>query len=244
MTHFAACLFSRPTVQWGELNAAKEKYPERAAKLLAAFEKIDPRMDPTASAVFDVSNWDQSSWSAEDGVVEQMLQRLTQLDAEEGKKHRDPKNRIRDVLIGHTAIKNKATLISDDPRLRRLVSEFGGRAISTSDIRQGYARARWKVGLFRVWIVGSICWAVYFLWSDAAEVEDWTCWRRLLGIDEGPRCAVDTKGLIEALSELFGPPLVAGIALLAIVWIVTGVPATCTSNTSARRKNGVFEGCP
>jgi hypothetical protein len=58
-------------VQWGELNAAKEKYPERAAKLLAAFEKIDPRMDPTASAVFNVSNWDQSSWSAEDGVVEQ-----------------------------------------------------------------------------------------------------------------------------------------------------------------------------
>jgi len=37
-----------------------------------------------------------------------------------GKKHRDPKNRIGDVLIGHTAIKNKATLISDDPRLRRL----------------------------------------------------------------------------------------------------------------------------
>jgi predicted nucleic acid-binding protein len=65
-----------------------------------------------------------------------MLQRLTQLDAEEGKKHRDQKNRIRDVLIGHTAINVNATLISDDDGLRQLVSEFGGRAISTSDIKQ------------------------------------------------------------------------------------------------------------
>lgn len=193
--------------------------------MLSIFEKIDPRLDPTASAVWDVSKWDQSSWSAEDGVVEQMLQRLTQLDAEEGKKHRDQKNRIRDILIGHTAIKNKATLISDDPRLRRLVSEFGGRGISTSDIKQGYARVRWKVGLFRVWIVGLICWVVYSLWSDAAEVEDWTCWRRLLGIDEGPRCTINTEGLIEMikiLTEIFFPPLVAGIALLAVAWIVTG----------------------
>jgi len=115
-------------VQWDELNAAKEKYPVRAAKLLAAFEKIDPSIDPTASAFFDVSKWGQSSWSAEDGVEQQMLQRLTQIDAEEGKKHR-PKNQRGDILIGHTAIKNNATLISDDDGLRRLVSEFGGRAI-------------------------------------------------------------------------------------------------------------------
>src|SRR5262249_27316109 len=93
-------------VQWDELNAAKENYPQRAAKLLAAFQKVDPTMDSTASAFWDVSNRDQSTWSAEDGVEQQMLERLTQLDAEEGKKHRDPKNRIRDVLIGHTAIKN------------------------------------------------------------------------------------------------------------------------------------------
>jgi len=121
-------------VQLDELRATKN--PTRAAKLLSIFEKIDPRLDPTASAVWDVSKWDQSSWSAEDGVVEQMLQRLTQLDAEEGKKHRDQKNRIRDVLIGHTAINVNATLISDDDGLRQLVSEFGGRAISTSDIKQ------------------------------------------------------------------------------------------------------------
>ena len=61
--------------------------------------------------------------------------------------------------------------------------------------------------------------------TDAAEVEDWTCWRRLLGIDEGPRCAINTEGLIEMikiLTEIFFPPLVAGIALLAVAWIVAG----------------------
>ena len=60
-----------------------------------------------------------------------MLERLTQLDALEGKKHRDPTNRIRDVLMGHTAININATLISDDPQLRQLVSEYGGQATST-----------------------------------------------------------------------------------------------------------------
>jgi hypothetical protein len=63
-----------------------------------------------------------------------MLDRLTQLDAAAGKKHRDPKNPIRDVLIGHTAININATLISADKQLRQLVSEFGGRAISPSQL--------------------------------------------------------------------------------------------------------------
>src|SRR5215470_15300360 len=117
-------------IQFDELEAAKEKHPARAEELLRTFEKIDPRMDRTASAYPDVSKWDQSSWSAEDGVEQQMLERLTQLDAAEGKKHPDLKNRTRDVLIGHTAIRSNATLISDDPQLRQLVSEFGGHAHS------------------------------------------------------------------------------------------------------------------
>jgi predicted nucleic acid-binding protein len=115
-------------VQLDELRAAEKKQPERAAKLLSTFEEIDPTMDSTASAFWDVSNWDQSSW--EDGVADRMLARLRQLDADARKKHRDPKNQIRDVLVGHTAIKINATLISCDPQLRQLVSEFGGRAVS------------------------------------------------------------------------------------------------------------------
>jgi hypothetical protein len=79
-------------IQLDELEAAKEKHPVRAAELLRTFKKIDPTMDRTASAFWDVSKSDQSSWSAEDGVEQQMVNRLEQLNANAGKKHRDPKN--------------------------------------------------------------------------------------------------------------------------------------------------------
>src|SRR5437764_3575657 len=111
-------------VQLDELLATKNS--ARAAELRRTFEKINPTMDNTASAFWDVSKWDKSNWSAEDGVEQRMMERLTQVDAAEGKKHRDPRNRIGDVLIGHTAINTKARLISNDPQLRRLVSDFGG----------------------------------------------------------------------------------------------------------------------
>src|SRR5262245_60168539 len=44
------------------IRAAKDKHPARAAELLRTFEKVAPRMDRTASAFFDVSNWDQANW--------------------------------------------------------------------------------------------------------------------------------------------------------------------------------------
>jgi hypothetical protein len=119
-------------IQWDELNATKDS--ARKADLLRTFKKVDPRMSSTAAAVWDASKWDQSSWTPEDGVVEKMLEQLEQLDKAAGKKHRDPKNRLRDVLIGHTAIDINATLISDDPQLRLVVGESGGRAISTLQI--------------------------------------------------------------------------------------------------------------
>jgi predicted nucleic acid-binding protein len=117
-------------VQLDELRATKN--PARRAELKSTFEEIDPTMDSTASAFWDVSNWDQSSWT-EDGVADRMLARLRQLDAGAGKKPRDPKNQTRDVLIAHSAISINATLISEDEPLRQLVSTFGGRAISVTD---------------------------------------------------------------------------------------------------------------
>jgi len=118
-------------VRLDELRATKNS--TRAAELLRTFEEIDPRMDKTTSAVWDVSSWDQSSWSPEDGVFEKMLARLSDLNADAGKTHRDPKNPIRDVLIAHTAININATLVSNDPQLRQLVADSGGRAISVTD---------------------------------------------------------------------------------------------------------------
>jgi hypothetical protein len=150
-----------------------------------------------------------------------MLERLTHLDAAEGKKHRDQKNRIRDVLIGHTAIKTNATLISEDVLLRQLVSEFDGRAVSTSDIKR-MTRVRWKVGLFRAWIVGSICWIAYWFWDNTSE-RDLTCLRQLIGVDKGEQCEFKfNPDLGEFLIETFRPPLLVGIAILAVVWIVAG----------------------
>src|SRR6266480_1188606 len=40
-----------------------------------------------------------------------------------------PLNQERDILIAETAVKNGATLVSDDRNLRKVVSEFGGRGI-------------------------------------------------------------------------------------------------------------------
>ena len=114
-------------VQLDELGAAKD--PERAAALLKVFERIEPKVVVTSSAVWDVSGWDQASWSGEDGAFRAILKRLRELDAENGKTHRDPHNPVRDALIAETAIKNKLTLVSGDQNLRRVVEEFEGHAL-------------------------------------------------------------------------------------------------------------------
>jgi len=90
-------------------------------------------MGSTASSVSDVSNWDQSNWTPEDGVFQQMLPRLHQLNADARKEHRDPKNAIRDALIAHTAININATLISDD--FATEATRFRVRGPSHFDIR-------------------------------------------------------------------------------------------------------------
>jgi hypothetical protein len=76
---------------------------------------------------------------------------------------------------------------------------------------------RCKVGLFRVWIVSSICWEAYSFWDDwLAEENDLACWRRLLGVEEGGLCGINSKGVAESAFRIFGPPLLAGIAILAV----------------------------
>src|SRR6516164_7167804 len=79
-------------VQLDELSATKK--PERAEELLRAFEKIDPKMDKTASAFPDVSNWDMSSVSG-GAAPQNILARLNQHNAAATKTHRDPTNPLR-----------------------------------------------------------------------------------------------------------------------------------------------------
>lgn len=124
-------------VQADELRATKDT--QLREKLLAAFEEINPEGVLASSFAFGIegAGFDQACWNDGSGNFEKMLDRLKQLDRKNKKKKSlDPcdllLNQLRDVLIAETAIKNKATLVSADKSLRKVVSEFGGCAVDLS----------------------------------------------------------------------------------------------------------------
>ncbi len=122
---FAGLRLLATGIQASELRATK--CPQRRAGLLATFEEINPAVAPASSFAFDVegAGLDQAYWNDGSGNFQKMLDRLRELDP----KSKDPLNQLRDILIAETAIKNGATLVSGDKRLRQVVLEFGGRAI-------------------------------------------------------------------------------------------------------------------
>ncbi len=119
-------------VQAAELRATKNT--TRQAALVAKFEEIKPTLLPASSFAFGIegAGLDQAEWNDGSGNFEKMLDRLRWLDEQSRKKNRDPLNQERDILIAETAIKNHAALVSGDENLRRVVSEFGGCAITLS----------------------------------------------------------------------------------------------------------------
>jgi predicted nucleic acid-binding protein len=112
-------------IQAAELRATGK--PERRAALLAVYEESRPTSLLASSFAFDIegAGFGQAYWNDGSGNVEKMLARLQQLDPR--KKSRS--NQVRDILIAETAIKHRATLVSGDSNLRKVVSEFGGHAI-------------------------------------------------------------------------------------------------------------------
>jgi hypothetical protein len=96
------------------------------AELRASFEEIAAVSLPTESAVFDVSRWDQAKWPANDSVFKNMFASLEARDKTSEKRHL---NRLRDIVIAETAIRNGLILVSRDANLRAVTIEFGGRAI-------------------------------------------------------------------------------------------------------------------
>ncbi len=116
-------------IQLSELRATS--CPQRRAELLTVFEEVNPEVLPASSFAFDVegAGFGQALWNDGTGNFQKMLDRLRELDREQGKRNRDPLNQPRDILIAETAIKNGATLVSGDANLRLVVLEFGGRAI-------------------------------------------------------------------------------------------------------------------
>jgi hypothetical protein len=125
-------------VQKDELSNAK-KLPRREA-LLGIFATVAPEILPGASFLLDIegAGLDQAEWNDGSGNFDKMLNRLQELDAtHKRKKNRDEeeltRNQLRDVSIAETAIKNAAVLVSGDFNLRQVVSEFGGRAVSSTE---------------------------------------------------------------------------------------------------------------
>jgi len=112
-------------VQAAELRATKNL--KKRAELLAVYDEIHAAKVPASSFAFDIegAGFDQACWNDGSGNFERMLARLQELD---GKKNFA--NQVRDILIAETAIKNGATLVTGDSKLRKVVLEFGGRAIT------------------------------------------------------------------------------------------------------------------
>lgn len=108
-------------VQRDELEATRDE--EWRQKLLAVLSDVAPKKQPTASAVWDVSRWDEACWPAVPGRFEDML---AALDA----KNRGKRGNARDILIAETAIHFGYFLVSADEDLRSVFESFGGQAVS------------------------------------------------------------------------------------------------------------------
>jgi predicted nucleic acid-binding protein len=121
---FAGLRLFATHVQLDELeNTPRERLRGR---LRAAFQKIAAESLSTETGVWDVSRWDQAKYPTEDSAFEDMCTRLKALDKASEKHHL---NRLRDILIAETAIRNGLTLVSGDANLRTVTAEFGGCAI-------------------------------------------------------------------------------------------------------------------
>jgi hypothetical protein len=82
---------------------------------------------------------------------------------------------------------------------------------------------RWKSGLVRLWLVGSISWIVYCAWQS-----DLACPLQLVGIatGAGPWCDFQNAEPLKYYTglgiEMLGPPLLAAIGSLGAGWILAG----------------------
>jgi predicted nucleic acid-binding protein len=105
---------------------AKTPDPLRRLHLMFVLSSVGPTSISTASAMWNVSKWDQCEWGSEDGLFQKMLKSL---NARNGGK----KNNGSDVLIGETALRNDCRLVTDDADLATVVREFHGKTMTFSE---------------------------------------------------------------------------------------------------------------
>ena len=117
-------------IQLDEIGRTKDE--ALRLKLNDVFLALVEAKIATSSLVWDVSRWDESSWS--DGKkFNQMLRRLTELDKNKAINSKTP-NQINDVLIAETAINNDLILVTNDANLTHVTREFGGATVRTSNL--------------------------------------------------------------------------------------------------------------
>lgn len=118
-------------VQTAELRAMPDTKQQRRAELLQVVEEVSPELRLASSLCFDIdgAGFGQAEWNDCTGRFDAMLARLKDIDHKPPRQHL---NQIRDIIIAETAIKLGATLVSDDAKLREVVEEFGGKAVSSS----------------------------------------------------------------------------------------------------------------
>lgn len=118
-------------VQFDELGRTVD--PVRRQDLQSVFGELISEFTPTINAVWDESRWDQSSWGDQERY-QRFLDELTRADSEAKKRHSDRSNRIRDTLIGLTALERQLALVTEDETLSATVKKFGGQALRMSDL--------------------------------------------------------------------------------------------------------------
>ncbi len=108
-------------IQQNEIENTKN--PERRKALLNTFHGINKTQVPTESGFWGLSVWGGAKWSAEDGVIQAIIEKLNA-------KNKSKTNNGHDALIAETALKNKYTLVTDDGDLREVMLDMGGIAMS------------------------------------------------------------------------------------------------------------------
>jgi hypothetical protein len=102
---------------------------ERREALMAAFQSVDLVRVPTATAVWDVSEWGEAEWGDGDGLYGQMLGSLNC-------RNKGKESNAHDVLIALTALKRGQTLVTDDRDLEGVLREHGGCVTTFADFLQ------------------------------------------------------------------------------------------------------------
>jgi predicted nucleic acid-binding protein len=161
-------------VQADELRNTKNV--KRREELCATFEEIEPETVPAESFCFNIegAGWDQANWNDGSGTFEKMLHHLRCLDD----KKKKPCNQIRDIVIGETAIKTHATVVTGDGNLRKVIAEFGGRAIDLAEFAQETRQIRKAVAIRLQEIEGNPLTPDDIAMFEMFELDGWSPERR------------------------------------------------------------------